>query len=71
VKGGAGAKMSLALLGLKSEVVAMVGMVDLYFSALGERESLCGSAMRFYFHDCVSFRYILIVVLVTEFCLSA
>jgi len=51
--------------------VAMVGMVDLYFSALGERESLCGSAMRFYFHDCVSFRYILIVVLVTEFCLSA
>ena len=53
MKGGAGAKMSLTLLGLKSEIVAMVGMVDLYFSALGERESLSGSAMRFYFHNCL------------------
>ncbi len=51
--------MSLALLGLESEIVAMVGMVDLYFSALGKRESLSGSAMRLYFHDCVSFRFIL------------
>ena len=53
MKGGAGAKMSLALLGLESKVVAMMGMVDLYFSALGKRESLSGSAMRLYFvHNC-------------------
>ena len=59
MKSSAGAKMSLALLGLKSEIVAMVGMVDFYFSALGERKSLSGSAMRFYFvHDVISFQFL-------------
>ena len=43
------AEMSLALLRLKSEVVAVMRMVDLYFSALCERKSLSGCAMRFYF----------------------
>ena len=41
--------MSLALSILKSEVVSVVAMVDLYLSALCERKSLSGCAMRFYF----------------------
>lgn len=59
MKSSAGAKMSFTLLGLESEIVAMVGMVDFYFSALGKRKSLGGSAMRFYFvHNVCSFQFL-------------
>ena len=44
---GALAKISLALLGLKSEVVAVLRMVALNLAASGYGKTLCGSLMSF------------------------
>jgi hypothetical protein len=52
------AKMSLALCILKSKVVSVVAMIDLYLSGSGDGKSLCRSSMSFDF----SHFYILLII---------
>jgi hypothetical protein len=47
VKDLGGAQMSLALCGLVTEVVAMIGVIHLYFAGSGYGESFCRRLMRF------------------------
>ena len=54
----AGTKMSLALCVLKSEVVSVMAMIDLYLSGSGDGKSLCRSSMSLDF----SHFYILLII---------
>lgn len=47
VKDLGGAQMSLALCGLMTEVMTMIGVIHLYFAGSGYGKSLCRRLMRF------------------------
>ena len=47
VKDLGGTQMSLALCGLVTEVVTMIGVIHLYFAGSGYGKSLCRRLMRF------------------------
>ena len=46
------AELSLSLGGLEAELMTAIGVVELYFSTFGERESLCGCLMVLDFDLC-------------------